>query len=334
MDFGTAFSRIKMKKILLAILAITLFSCAEKEEDASQKKSIGKINSLSVFIDDKLWIGEIGDSIRKKFAAPVDGLPQEEPLFTINQYPVRAFDGYLLKNRNAILVKKETKNLFTITENEFAVPQNVIRISGNSTAIILGHIERNAPTIISLFQQTEISESQKLMEKNLRDGKKMEKNFRVSMQIPKDFKCVLRKDKFVWLKKEIQSGNSSILIYEIPITSIVNQKDIVSNIVKMRDSVGGLYIHGTMENSKMITEESYAPYLINSILDGKKVFETKGTWEMKNDFMAGPFTNYAILDKENNRILVIEGFCYAPSTPKRDLVHELESIIRTAKLTK
>lgn len=323
-----------MRKILLVLLAITLFSCKEKEEDVSLRKSFGKINSLSVFIDDKLWIGEIGDSIRKKFAAPVDGLPQEEPLFTINQYPVRAFDGYLLKNRNVILVKKEARNSFTIVENEFATPQNIIRISGNSTAMILGHIERNTPTIISLFQQTEISESQKSMEKNLRDGKKMEENFKVSIKIPKDFKCVLRKNKFVWLKKEILSGNSSILVYEVPINAIENKHDIISNIVKMRDSVGQLYIHGTMENSKMITEESYAPYLINSILDGKKVYETKGTWEMKNDFMAGPFTNYTILDKENNRILVIEGFCYAPSTPKRDLVQELEAIIRTAKLIK
>lgn len=323
-----------MKKILLFLLAIILFSCGKKEDENSPKQAVGKPNSLSIFIDDKLWIGEIGDTLRKKFAAPIDGLPQEEPLFTINQYPLRAFDGYLLKNRNAIIVKKEKKNGFTISENEFAVPQNVVRISGNSTAMILGHIERNAPTIISLFQQTEISETQKAMEKLLRDGKKMEDNFRVSIKIPKDFKCVLRKDKFVWLKKEILSGNSSILVYEVPISSIQNNNDIVSNIVKMRDSVGALYIHGTMENSKMITEASYAPYLINSMLDGKKVYETKGTWEMMNDFMSGPFTNYAILDKENNRILVIEGFCYAPSTPKRDLVHELESIIKTAKTTK
>lgn len=323
-----------MKKILLFLLAIILFSCGKKEDENSPKQAVGKPNSLSIFIDDKLWIGEIGDTLRKKFAAPVDGLPQEEPLFTINQYPLRAFDGYLLKNRNVIIVKKEKKNGFTISENEFAAPQNVVRISGNSTAMILGHIERNAPTIISLFQQTEISETQKAMEKLLRDGKKMEDNFRVSIKIPKDFKCVLRKDKFVWLKKEILSGNSSILVYEVPISCIQNNNDIVSNIVKMRDSVGALYIHGTMENSKMITEASYAPYLINSMLDGKKVYETKGTWEMMNDFMSGPFTNYAILDKENNRILVIEGFCYAPSTPKRDLVHELESIIKTAKTTK
>jgi hypothetical protein len=27
----------------------------------------------------------------------------------------------------------------------------------------------------------------------------------------------------------------------------------------------------------------------------------KGTWELRNDFMSGPFINYAILDEENDR---------------------------------
>jgi hypothetical protein len=29
----------------------------------------------------------------------------------------------------------------------------------------------------------------------------------------------------------------------------------------------------------------------------------KGTWELRNDFMSGPFINYAILDEENDRVL-------------------------------
>lgn len=48
------------------------------------RKANGKINTISVIIDDKLWNREIGDSIRNKFASPVIGLPEEEPLFTIN----------------------------------------------------------------------------------------------------------------------------------------------------------------------------------------------------------------------------------------------------------
>ena len=55
---------------------------------------------------------------------------------------------------------------------------------------------------------------------------------------------------------------------------------------------------------------------------------------MKNDYMSGPFINYSIFDKENKQILVLEGFCYAPLKEKRDLMFELESIIKSIKIKK
>ena len=102
----------------------------------------------------------------------------------------------------------------------------------------------------------------------------------------------------------------------------------------MRDSIGNLYISGTEPDTQMITEEGYAPYLFKIKLDSKETFETKGTWELKNDFMSGPFINYAIVDEEHDRILVLEGFCYSPSKEERDLVHELESIIKSIVILK
>jgi hypothetical protein len=72
---------------LFLFVALLLFSC-KKENDHLPRKTTGKINTISVIIDDQLWNGDIGDSIRNKFASPVIGLPQEEPLFNINQYPV------------------------------------------------------------------------------------------------------------------------------------------------------------------------------------------------------------------------------------------------------
>jgi hypothetical protein len=53
----------------------------------------------------------------------------------------------------------------------------------------------------------------------------------------------------------------------------------------------------------MITEEAYSPYFFKIKLDGKLTYEMKGTWELRNDFMSGPFINYAILDEENDRVL-------------------------------
>jgi hypothetical protein len=101
----------------------------------------------------------------------------------------------------------------------------------------------------------------------------------------------------------------------------------------MRDSVGR-YIKGREPNTQMITGEDYAPYFSITTLNGKKAYETKGTWELKNDFMTGPFINYAVVDEEYKRILVIEGFCYSPSNQERDLMLELEAIIKSVKIDK
>jgi hypothetical protein len=60
--------------------------------------------------------------------------------------------------------------------------------------------------------------------------------------------------------KEIISGNTSVLIYQVPVSAINNQNSIVANIIAMRDSIGSLYIHGKEPNTDMITEEAYAPY--------------------------------------------------------------------------
>jgi hypothetical protein len=145
---------------------------------------------------------------------------------------------------------------------------------------------------------------------------------------------VLQKSNFIWLKKEIGGGNTSLLIYQVPSKTINRKGDLISCIIKMRDSIGGLYISGKDFNTNMLTEEGYAPYLSKNIQDGNETYITKGTWQLNNDFMSGPFINYAIVDPDHDRILVIEGFCYAPSKDKRDLMHELEAIIKSAVIAK
>lgn len=144
--------------------------------------------------------------------------------------------------------------------------------------------------------------------------------------------CFAQKN-FIWLKKEIISGNTSLLIYQIPLNRLKKNSDVVGNIIRMRDSVGR-YIKGREPDTRMITGEDYAPYFSITTLNGKKTYETKGTWELKNDFMTGPFINYAVVDEEYNRILVIEGFCYSPSNQERDLMLELEAIIKSVKIDK
>ena len=324
-----------MNKIffLFLLFAFLLFSCSKKNDNLP-RKATGKINTISVIIDDQLWNGEIGDSLRNKFASPVIGLPQEEPLFTINQYPVKLMEGFMTDSRTIIVVKKADKNKFEIKKNQYASPQNVFHISGKTNADILEIIEENTSNIIQIIKDTEIAENQRINNQSLLNTQIISKEFNISLKIPSGYLYALQKSKFIWLKKEIVSGNTSILIYQVPISSIKKDLNRIGNIIKMRDSIGDLYIRGTEPDAKMITEEGYAPYFFKIKLDGKETFETKGTWELKNEFMSGPFINYAIVDEPHNRILVLEGFCYSPSKEERDLMHELESIIKSVHILK
>jgi len=323
------------KSILLLFASFVLFSC--KQEVLNNKglsESSGNINNVSIFIDEPLWNGEIGDSLRKKLAAPVDGLPQEEPLFNINQYPTKIFDGFVKKGRNIIVVQKSNKNGFGAQKDLYAYPQNVFFISGTNSEEIIATIESKAAQIISTIRNGEIIENQRRMKKSLVNDKKIEEKFGLNMNIGYGYNYDMEKDKFIWLRKEFTSGYNSILIYEAPISAVEKDGNVVQNIINLRDSIGKANIHGTLENTWMITEEAYAPYLFQTKLDNKFTYLTKGTWELKNDFMAGPFVNYAVKDTKNNRYLIIEGFTYLPSKAKRDHMFELEAIINSAKIKK
>lgn len=315
--------------ILTFVAALVLFSCQQEVKKPALKESSGKINSLAVIIENQMWNGEVGDSIRNKFAAAVDGLPQQEPLFNISQYDPKLFEGFMTNSRSILMVKKTEKANFEIKRNVYAQPQTVIHVQGNTISEIITLLEQHSNEIIKTFKASEIVENQRRIGISLLDDSKIKKKFKVSLKIPTAYKYIIEEDKFFWIRKELTSGNNSLLIYEVPYASIEKDTNYVSSIIKLRDSIGQKHIQGTLANTHMVTEDSYAPYFSKITLNGKETLETKGTWELKNDFMAGPFLNYAIKDEANQRYLVIEGFCYNPSTSKRDLMHELESIIKS-----
>ena len=314
----------------MVLIPFLLISCLKTEKQPEPVS--GKPNTISVIIDDQLWYGEVGDSIRNKFASPVWGLTQEEPLFTINQYPARLLEGFVTDSRSIIVVKKAATDKFEIIRSR-ALPHNTFRIYGKSVDDIICSLEMNGSQIIKLIRNAEIEKIQQDNSKALLNPAVLKNKFHIDLQIPIGYEYMLHKKNFIWLKKEIISGNTSLLIYQVPIKQLTKSSDIVGNIVKMRDSIG-LYIKGREPNTQMITGEAYAPYFSTISLDGKKTFETKGTWELKNDFMTGPFINYAIIDQTNKRIVVIEGFCYSPSNQERDLMVELEAIIKSVKIDK
>ena len=321
-----------IKQILPFVLVLSLISCKTDKGSGPHDSSSGNINEISIFIDDVLWNGEIGDSLRKKLAAPVEGLTQEEPLFTLNQYDDKVFDDGLNHGRNIIVIEKTLNSDYSFKRNRFCKPQNVFTLKGKSVDELLKLIETHSSEIIREIKETEIAENQ---ERNVEQGligkELFKKQYGLSIKVPSTYSYAIKNDNFIWLKKDIPSGNTSIMMYRVPCSVVEKNTTVVNNIIKMRDSIGNMYVHGKDPETFMITEEAYSPYFFTTSLNNKMAFETRGNWEMENDFMSGPFINYAIRDVKHNGYLIVEGFIYSPSSPKRDLIIELESIIKSVE---
>jgi hypothetical protein len=319
--------------ILFLFVFAALFSCSKKKEDSS-RHSTGKINTVSIVIDNQLWNGVVGDSIRNKFASPVEGLPSEEPLFDINQYPIAVMEGFVTKSRAIVVIKQGAENRFSVQINKYARPQKVFCITGKSVTKLLELIEKNAPYLIQTIKKGELAAHQELLKDSIVVSKTIQNQFQLDLKVPKSYSFSVKNSNFVWLKREFSSGSTSILVTQFPIESIDLEGNILNQVGKIQDSIGHAYVKGKEPDSNMYIDATYPLYLSKTILDGKTAYETKGTWRLKNSFMFGPFISYLIVDSQKNRIIYLEGFCYVPSQDRRDLMHELESILKGVKTSK
>lgn len=320
-----------MKKLLYILIVAGAFVACDDQE-VQLTTSSGNINNLSIIIENDLWKGDVGEAIRTTLAAPVDGLPQEEPLFSMNQIPPKAFSGFVTKNRTYLKVRIADSLGLNIVKDKYARPQTGILVHGPSEEAIANLITERGDQIVAKFKESEIREKQRRIKKSLRPDDTIKKNLGLKIEFPTAYRYAKQEDKFFWLRKDLKNGGMNILLYEVPMNTIDADTNTVLSIIKMRDSIGKAHIPGPIDDSYMITEAAYAPYLFKSQIDGRFAYETKGTWEVKNAFMAGPFLNYAIEDKANNRYVVIEGFTFAPSAPKRDHMFELEAILKSARV--
>ncbi len=323
-----------MKKLgILLVIVSFIISCDSRNNQKVLKEANGRINNLLVVMKNSEWQGKLGDELRKIIAEPVVGLPQPEPQFEVSQVPPESFGRMFKASRNVLEIGVSDKNSFTISTDVYASPQKIITIIGKSEKELINEIQKNSKKIISEFKKSDLRSVQRKILKKYWDPSKI-KTFEkqgYSLKIPRTYNKVEDNGDFIWYRYHLFGGNSMELIsYTVPITSEDDENG--NNIVAIRDSIGKKYMPGEIENSYMITEKAYTPHIFEVKLDGKKAFETRGKWEVKGVYMAGPFLSYTVVDKPNNRLVVVEGLTYAPSINKRDYMFELEAILKTLKI--
>ncbi len=316
----------------MAFIAV-LISCDSGDRKITLKEANGRINHLLVVMKNSEWQGELGDEVRKIVAEPVLGLPQPEAQFEISQVPLENFGSMFRATRSVLNIGIGNKNSFTVASNVYAAPQRIITITGVDYKALIEEIQKHSKEIVTVYKNADLKSIQRRVHKKHWDPTTIETFNKqgYTLKIPRNYRKVEDDGEFVWYRYHLDRGNSMELIaYTVPITSEDDENG--NNIVAIRDAIGAKYIPGEIEGSHMITEEAYTPHVFEIELDGKKAFETKGKWEVKGMYMAGPFISYSVVDKANNRLVVVEGLTYAPSINKRDYMFELEAILKTLKI--
>ncbi len=320
-------------RIIKAFLTVLILVSCDKEVKNFKPQSSGRINSISVIIDKSSWDGKIGDAIREKYASEFVGLPQVEEAFTLNYIPYEAFTGFGRTARNVIYINKKKQDKPRMIRDRYARPQLFLEVSGLDNESIIQGILSSFEFSSTQFQNGEITENKNRILNSLLKDTGLD-SLNISLKIPSAYSVFKNELETVWLQKPLKNGTSNLIIKDLNSSVSDFEKINLNDVVSLRDSIGKEFIPGRVENSYMITEKEYLPYISYQSVNGFEAIETRGTWEVKGDYMGGPFINYIIKDTLNKSLLYVEGFVFSPSQRKRDKMIELEAVIKSMVIGK
>ena len=320
-----------MKPFFILMLLWLSFSCDDgaNKKSAYVPESSGNINHVTVVMPEKDWKASIGEKVKSELQEIYEGLPLDEPQFSLVYMNSKAFTGFARQNRNIIWFRKDSLEGFRLSQNQFARPQILATITGIDTESQAFYFQENTELLKQTLIENERKEKLRRIMKSPTTENTLFKRFGIELTYPSAYKTFKDTTNFVWIQKEVRKGHLNLIAYTLK--ENILEGSFNERILNIRDSIGEAYVPGRLEGSYQITERAFRPYFYRAIVDGKQAYLTKGTWEVANDFMAGPFVNYMIQDTLKNRILVVEGFVFAPTASKREYMFELNTIINTLK---
>lgn len=316
---------------LLSLIAFSACNSGEKKDKSAYLPSIsGKAGEVLIIIDKPYWEGEVGSELRTSFLADYPYLPQKEPIFTVYNAPHSAFKGTFPFHRNIVMVnisKKVDSTYIVFQKDVWAKPQIVISAFAKSKEEATALLTANRAKIVSAIEQKErdriISNSMKFEELSIRQA--VTRIFGGSPYFTKDYSLKKKTGDFIWISHETTYVNQGILIYKFPYTdpSRLTLDFLCSKI----DSTLAVNVPGMRDNSYMTISRLISPGIGYTRYKNKDFIEVRGLWELKNDYMGGPFVCHIFPDKENKNIVVLQGFVYAPKFDKRNYLRYVESVL-------
>lgn len=326
-----------MRRVIYIIMcAVLLAACSSDKKDGGKKAVTAKVQSAPyelLVVADKGWLKtEAGQALTDMLEAPIEGLPQVEPQFRVTYIDPLAFNGTFRTYANIVLARvgnKYATPAVSMQKNVYAQPQQLVYIDAPDNASFFRQVSDNQAKILALLNAHEFARERAYLKKKHSGvvNTQAQKQFGVSIYAPQDIDDLKVGKNFFWASASKQEFRLNVCLYALPLQEEMSQEQLVA----ARDSVMHVNIPGNREDQWMETDVRTVTTDVVDV-DGKQVVAMRGLWDMRNDAMGGPFVCYAYPDLAHNRLLVAEGFVFAPEEKKRALVRQLEAGLQTLRM--
>ena len=327
-----------LKNIFFLFSVVFIISCSNSGQENSVKEkesllppSTGSHTEILMIIDDDLYHGNVGKELIKTFASEQYGLPQPEATFRIIQVETKDANYLLKRNKSILIVAVAEDSGIKKFKNEWAKPQLITTIKGKTEKEIIATIKSHAKDLVSNYKTHDLSiVSSTLKKQRYKPVPKELSSFGIKdIVLPRSFRQTVEKPTLkIYLNQAIRT-DQYLLFYKRPID---NQATAGQDIITVRDSVGKHYFEGSRADSYMITEMDFPPSQQVVEINGLFAVETRGLWKTHGDLMGGPFLSYSIYNDATNEVFTVEAKIYAPNEKKRNVLLELETIMKSIVL--
>jgi hypothetical protein len=327
-------SRITVLALLLAFVAISISGCKESTNTTGLKNVSGRPGELVIVMPSEAWKGIAGDTVRALLAQPQLALPQDEPLFNITSIPQEGFGDIFKTSRNLIIIKiaQSVENPeVKFQNNVYANTQAIVTITAKDAMQFVDVFAKNSDKIIGYLLRAErsrlISNYMTYFERSITET--ISPKFGVKINVAPGFEIVEDRDTFMWVRFETPEISQGLFIYEFPYESdstFTQNYLMTKRIIAWKNNVPG------PRDGSYMTNENELPPVFNILThNGNYAAETRNLWRVENDYMGGPYISLAVLDMLKQRVIVVEGYVYAPSKKKRNLLRQVEGMIYTLR---
>ena len=319
--------------ILSFLMIFGLVSCSN-DGTVMRKNVTGKAGELVVVMSKESWDSAPGKVVRETLMQPQLALPQDEPIFDIIDVPHAAFTNIFKTTRNVLqtsISQNIDKEGITFKDDMWAFPQAVASINAKTPEQFIEIFNTNKNKILSYFRRAERERLTmsygKIYEKTVYNV--LNKDFNLTMKVPPGFVIADQKKDFIWFRYETPEISQGVILYDFPYRS--DSAFQVGYQLRVRDSILKANVPGPSDGSYMTTERRLNQ--INNVFEhnGNYASEMRGLWKVQNDFMGGPYVALAELDASKQRVVVAFGYIYAPNKKKRNLINQVEAMIRSMK---